>query len=167
MFSGKSRNANPFSRNHWKLVKKYDFYNVSSISTRNRERRKHNMRWGRVSMLLTAILPTLRFHGLWDSFHLQFSGKPCDLHLWFELSQVRLGRFQGRTFMLLLHWIKSCRNTARAQRQIQVGLSEAPCKAQLTTSRHSWSPSLGHCKSKADPNLVWVFLEYRNRQITD
>lgn len=155
MFSEKSRNNNPFSKSHWKLFKNY-FYNVSSIFTRNRARRKHNMRGGHVSMLLTAILFTLRFHGLWDSSCLQFSGKPCDLHLWFELFQVTLSYFQGRIFMLLLCWIKNCMNTARAQRQIQVGLSEA----QLTTPRHSawaWGPSLGHWKSKADPNLVSLF----------
>lgn len=63
MFSGKSRNNNAFSRSHWRSFKKYDFYNVWSISTRNRARRKHNMREGHVSMLLTAILFTLRFHG--------------------------------------------------------------------------------------------------------
>lgn len=88
--------------------------------------RKHNMRGGHVSMLLAAILFTLRFHGLWDSSCWQFSGKPCDLHLWFELSQVTLGHFQGRIFLLLLCWIKKCMNTAGAQRQMQVGLSELP-----------------------------------------
>lgn len=144
MFSGKSRNNNCFSRRHWKLIKKYNFYNVSSISTRNRARR--NVRGGHESMILTTILFTLRFHGLWDSSCLQFSSKPCDLHLWFELptwteyislSQVTLGHFQGRSFMLSLHWIKNCMNTARAQRQIWLALSEAPCKAQLTISRNS------------------------------
>lgn len=119
---------------------------MSRISTRNGGRRKHNMRGVIGSMLLTTILFAVRFHGLRDSSHLQFSGKPCDLHLWFELptwteciglSQVTLGCFQGGSFMLLLCWIKNCMNTARARTEISVGLSEAPCKAQLISSRHS------------------------------